>query len=321
MKLFSWRRILLIMALAMVFYFCMIVLSDLDDVIEAARQFNWLYILPVIGLVVGNYLLRSERWHQYLRSIGLELPRKKSYWLFVSGLSMSITPLKAGEAVKSVLLKMENDSPLERGVAVVFSERMSDIIGMILLIAIGSIALSYGLLSFVIIVVIVSVILLIIQMERLRVRLTDWLRTMKRLARLGGVIDNACRDAKCMLSGRMLLLGTVLSVIAWAAECIAFFLIVAGSSAQISLLECTFIYAFSSVVGAVSMLPGGMGTTEATMVGLLAMLSVSVSAASFAVILTRVSTLWFAVAIGMLFLAIYARRAPPSENNIFRKRT
>ena len=41
-----------------------------------------------------------------------------------------------------------------------------------------------------------------------------------------------------------------------------------GISAGIGLVECVFIYTFASVVGAISMLPGGMGTAEATMAGL-----------------------------------------------------
>jgi len=65
--------------------------------------------------------------------------------------------------------------------------------------------------------------------------------------------------------------------------------------------------ALDFIIGAISMLPGGMGTTEATILGLLITLSITASTASFAIILTRICTLWFAVIIGLIFLGMYSR--------------
>jgi len=302
-----WGKIVLIIALAVAFYFVMVLLSDVREVQNAFREFQWAYLLPVIALVLLNYFVRAERWHSYLNRINLALPRKKSYWLFLSGLSMSITPWKAGEALKALLLKIEKAAPLERGFALVFAERMSDLTGMILLIAIGSFAIAYGLLSFAIIVLLVAVIILIVSSERLSRRIVSWMKSKKRLQRFGALLQTVLKDARQLLTGRNLLQGTGYAAIAWAAECVAFFLILIGCGVEIGLLECIFIYAFSSVIGAISMLPGGMGTTEATMLGLLIALSVSASVASFAVILTRIFTLWFAVVIGLIFLVIYSR--------------
>jgi uncharacterized protein (TIRG00374 family) len=70
------------------------------------------------------------------------------------------------------------------------------------------------------------------------------------------------------------------------------------------------IYAGTTIAGALSFLPGGLGVTEGTM----AMLLVSGSArldrstALDATLLTRFATLWFAVALGLVCLAIARRR-------------
>jgi uncharacterized protein (TIRG00374 family) len=294
---------------AAAFYFVLVVLSDWEKVVAAATRFEWIYIAPVIGLVLVNYIVRSERWHQYLKKVDIGLPRKKSYWLFLAGLSMSITPMKAGEAVKALLLKIEKGAPVERGVAVVFAERMSDMTGMILLIGIGSFALAYGLVSFAVVIVIIASILLVLSSRKMSDKIVGFLKARKRLAKLGHMLDGALKDARQLLIGRNLVEGTAFGALAWAAECIAFYLIARGCAIDISILEAVFIYAFSSVIGAISMLPGGMGTTEATMVGLLVALDVTASTASFAVILTRVCTLWFAVVIGMVFMMMYARES------------
>lgn len=305
----SMRRVMVVIALAMVFYFVLVILSDADEVGAAFAGFEWTYLPPVILLVLLNYVIRAERWHSYLRTIGLALPRPRSYRLFLAGLSMSITPAKAGEAMKALFLKAEKDAPLERGVAVVFAERMSDMIGMVILIGAGSFAIAYGTISFAIVVVILCLMLVMLS----KPRFTEWvvirLRRGRIMSKISRVIETAAHDARILLTGRRLAEGSALSVIAWLAECLAFYLILLGVSAEISLLECVFIYSFSSVIGAVSMMPGGMGTTEATMMALLVLLSVAAPAASFAVILTRVSTLWLAVAIGLVFLMLFTRNA------------
>lgn len=297
------------MVAAAILYFVLLVLSDLSEVAAAAVRFKWLYLIPALALAAGNYLVRSERWHAYLKEVGLGLPRRKSYWLFLSGLSMSITPVKAGEALKALLLRLENGAQVERGVAVVFAERMSDMTGMVLLIGIGSFALSYSLVPLSLVVVVMGAILLVLSSERASGRVVRTLKSRKRLSGIGAMIEGALRDARQLLTGWNLVKGTLFGAAAWALECVAFFLIAVGCRIEVGLLECIFIYAFSSVVGAISMLPGGMGTTEATMVGLLIALSVIAPVASFAVIVTRMCTLWFAVVVGTPFVLTYMSRS------------
>lgn len=307
MKMVSWRRALLFIVIAAAFYFVLIVLSDLDKVGEAASQFKWTYIVPAIALVTANYIVRAERWHIFLRSVGLPLPRRRSYWLFICGFAMLFTPGKVGEAVKALLLKVEKDAPIERGVAIVFAERVTDIVGLIVLIGVGSFAIAFGLVSFGVIVVLVAALLVILQSERVGTALASWLERRKRFSKLGGMLRVALADARQLLRGKNLLVGSSMAVLGWSLECLGFYLILRGCSVDVSVLEAIFIYTFSLVIGAISMLPGGMGTTEATMVGLLTTLETSASVASFAVILMRVSALWLGVSVGVVSLAIYSK--------------
>jgi len=309
LKVMNIRRILGIMAVAMVFYFVIIVLSDIDEVADAFRLFDWVYLIPVMILIMANYLVRAERWHSFLQGIDLGIPRARSYWLFLAGLSMSITPAKAGEALKALLLRMERGAPFERGIAVVFAERMTDLTGVLFLVGIGFIVFPYGLLPFSIVVAVVVAILLTLSVPRTSERFVSFLKSRRLLKKLGTVVERALTDARNLLAGRNLAMGTSFGFIAWGAECVAFYLILVACSSDIGLMECVFVYSFASVVGAVSMMPGGMGTTEATMIALLLMLSVDASAASFAVILVRVCTLWFAVGLGIIMLMAYSKRS------------
>lgn len=313
MNAVNLRRILAIMAVAMVFYFVIVVLSDIDDVGSAFRSFDWVYLMPVLILVLVNYLVRAERWHSYLHGIGLGVPRVRSFWLFLAGLSMSITPAKAGEALKALLLRMEKGAPLERGIAVVFAERMTDLTGVLILVGLGFFVFPYGLLPFSVVVALVVAILVILSVPRISGRFISFLKSRRPLNRVGAMAERALTDARSLLLGRNLVRGTALGVVAWGAECVAFYLILVACSSDIVLMECVFVYSFASVIGAISMMPGGMGTTEATMIGLLLVLSVSASTASFAVILVRACTLWFAVGLGIVMLMAYSRRSKQAE--------
>jgi uncharacterized protein (TIRG00374 family) len=70
----------------------------------------------------------------------------------------------------------------------------------------------------------------------------------------------------------------------------------------VSLSSATFIYAFSTIFGALTLLPGGIGTTEGSMTGLLTLQGIPIVDAAAATFVIRVCTLWFAVAVGALVL-------------------
>jgi uncharacterized membrane protein YbhN (UPF0104 family) len=61
-----------------------------------------------------------------------------------------------------------------------------------------------------------------------------------------------------------------------------------------------FALSFSTVIGAVSALPGGLLTTDASIAGMLVLLlGLDLGTAAAATLLIRLATLWFAVGLGM----------------------
>ena len=66
----------------------------------------------------------------------------------------------------------------------------------------------------------------------------------------------------------------------------------------------------AGLIGALTLLPGGLGSTEASTVGLLALQGVGLVEAMPATLLTRLMTLWFATAIGVVCLLWQPRRQP-----------
>ncbi|CUS88292.1 flippase-like domain-containing protein [Candidatus Kryptobacter tengchongensis] len=79
-------------------------------------------------------------------------------------------------------------------------------------------------------------------------------------------------------------------------------------SIDLSLNLATFIYSFSTLAGAISMLPGGLGFTEGSMSGLLIFNKIPKNTAVAITIIIRFATLWFAVALGLIALYIFQKK-------------
>ena len=131
------------------------------------------------------------------------------------------------------------------------------------------------------------------------------------LRRLAPKIDQFANAMSTLLSAGPLALTTGLSVAAWLCECIGFWLVIRGFPGVSAPLQLAiFIYAATTVLGALSFLPGGLGVTEGSMALLLIRMAdgVTRSAAAAVTILIRLCTLWFGVVVGLIALAIFRRR-------------
>ena len=92
---------------------------------------------------------------------------------------------------------------------------------------------------------------------------------------------------------------SAISVVGWGLECVGYWLILtAFPGVDASLQLCVFLWSATTLAGALSFLPGGLGGFEATMVLLLGTYGVDVGSAAFATTVIRLTTLWFSVALG-----------------------
>ena len=105
-----------------------------------------------------------------------------------------------------------------------------------------------------------------------------------------------------LLRSMPLYAGLVLGLIAWFAEGYALYVVLDRMGADVPVLLAAGIYGISIIAGVVSFVPGGLGGTELVMGSLLVLSGVDAPLAVSAVIICRVATLWFAVAIGLVFL-------------------
>ncbi len=283
-----------------VIYFALMKWVGWDKAVSAFKQISVGIIVLALMLSLVNYLLRFLRWQYYLRVLGHNVPVFNSLHIYLAGFALTTTPAKAGEALRSVFLKKYNVS-YSSSLACFFSERLSDLLAVILLCAIGIWAYPQG--KFLTLISLAAIVTLIILVQN-----SNWLAHFRKdgqstkLSRsrqlVNGLINIVISSQAC-LKQPVLLYGLLLSLAAWGAEALAFYFLLNQMGADISLLAATFIYSFALLVGAISFIPGGLIGTELTMIGLLMFQNITEPQAIAATVIIRITTLWFAVLIGI----------------------
>ena len=304
-------RLVLPLILAAAAYLVLIIYGRFDELWQALRSFNLAYLVPVLALVLTNYGLRFARWHYYLRRSGAEVPARESLAVFFSGFAMSITPARVGELLKCVMLRDEAGVRMSLSVPVVLADRINDVVAVSVLVAVGMARFSFARGATIIALVVIALLVVVLGYS-------PWiaegaLRLFKHRFADESASPAAVREAAgvfaLLLRGRALLAGTGLGVLAWSAECAALYLVLGGfGDWTLTLYAATFVYALSTLGGALSLLPGGLGVTEIGMTALLVAFGVARETAVAAVVVVRLCTLWFAAGLGVVVYLLHRRR-------------
>lgn len=296
------RALILSIVVATAGYLAFSLWGGWEEVVAAFVQIGLLGTLIALSLSLVNYGLRFGRWQLYLLQLGHRVPWSPSLRIYLSGFALTTTPGKAGEAFRGVLLK-QRGVPFPATFAAFISERLSDLVAIVLLTLVGlaqypqarGIVLA-GVLGIV-------VVLACLSSQTLLNRLHRWasVRQGKLMALVAHASEMLHGARRCHRPG-LLGVATVISVIAWGAEALAFYWMLGWLGADISLSFAIFVYALSMLAGALSFLPGGLGGAEAVMVSLLVLKGMTMPAAIAATVFIRLATLWFAVVIGLVAL-------------------
>jgi uncharacterized membrane protein YbhN (UPF0104 family) len=263
--------------------------ADFGQLGDELASFRWELFPLALALTALNYLLRFWRWQRYLARLDIEVPMGRSLAIFTAGLLGTITPAKLGEVLKCGLLKRSFGVPVRRSVPIVLAERVTDATGVVVLaVAAGAGTNRWPLLA--VALAGVAVIVLVVRSPLL-----------DRFARLG----EAPGAARALLETPLLVAMTALSAASWFCECLAAYVCVRGLRLDLSLGDTVVVFSLGSLAGALSFLPGGLGVAEGSMTGLIRVLGdVSKAGAVAATVLIRLATLWFAVALGLVGLAV-----------------
>ncbi|MEM1282564.1 MAG: lysylphosphatidylglycerol synthase transmembrane domain-containing protein [Chlamydiota bacterium] len=301
----GWRFTALIVTviISVIGYFLFSLWGGWDKVVDGFTQIGFYGAGISILIACISYLFRFARWNYFLHTLGHYVPWLNSLRIYISGFSLTTTPGKAGEALRSIFL-IDYGIAYRRSFGALLAERLSDFLAVVML-AMGGLLVHPSARPIVILsALFVVAILYIVQQDHWLKAIENW--TNKKLQnRFAHVVEFfietilAFRDC---FKTHVLLYGTLLGSIAWGLEGIILYLVLHLLGAEISIYTAIFIHAFSLLVGAITLLPGGLGGAEVTMYELLIFNDVPTSVAVTATLVVRLCTLWFSVLLGLLFL-------------------
>jgi uncharacterized protein (TIRG00374 family) len=305
------RRILYVTIFAVVGYGAYAVYSGIGALRQSLLHFSWLTFVAACGLALGNYTLRYLKWEFYLARLDIRgVGKTDSFLTFLSGFVLTVTPGKVGEVFKSWVLFETHGVPVAKTAPIVVAERVTDLIGIITLIVLGSLGFSGGLMWAGIGAGLVVSLLVVIASPSLALWMIGLVeRIPGRVGRLGPKLREAYASLATMLRPKNLTVPALLSVAAWSLECLALWVILRGFGESTSVPLCVFFYATSTLAGAVASTPGGLGVTEGALAKQMREVGhVSEGTSTAAMMLVRFATLWFAVLLGFVALEVLKRR-------------
>lgn len=307
------RRLLYGLLFGVLVYAAFVLYAGYGELRDSLRDFRWLAFLAALGLASFNYFLRFLKWEYYLAQLSVnDVPKGESLLVFLSGFVLTITPGKVGEVFKSAVLFDTHKVPIMVTAPIVVAERLTDVIGIVVLIVIGSAGFPDGLPWAFAGASVVSLSLGILLWQTPVLMGLRWLQRRPGWAgRLAPKLEQAWHSLRIVARPSALLLPTLISTIGWGAEGVALYLIISGFGIAISLPLCIFFYATATLAGALIPVPGGLGVAEALIQEQLVRVGhAPESIATASMLMTRLATLWWAVAVGFIALWLLKRRYP-----------
>ncbi|MCC6316267.1 MAG: flippase-like domain-containing protein [Gemmatimonadaceae bacterium] len=243
------------------------------------------HVLLAIGATMVWLFARFIRWQFLLRRVGVRLPIRTTLGTYIAGLPGTATPAYLGEAIRGVFIKRRFGVPMRVSLAVLVLERLYDVAALALLTLVVGIAgaggrawqvgAAFTALAFVAAMVLWPV--------GRRIGLTA--EAMRRLGAAGTLAPSLA-----------------LSLIAWSAAGLLFPIAASALGASLPLLDGVRVFGTSTLLGALTLLPAGVGATGSVAILELGRSGFEPAGAVLIVSLVRLTSTGAALALGAVFL-------------------
>jgi glycosyltransferase 2 family protein len=322
------KKIFFSLLLAVLVYAGLLLVSDYTKLLAVLRDFRWELIPIVVALTLFNYLLRFAKWHYYLHVVGV----RNLFWfdsllIFFSGFSMTITPAKSGELLKSFLVRQRVGAPLAATAPIILAERMTDGLALLFLAGFGLFLFEITAIRLFMAAVLVSAIVAValVQNRPLARRVGAFLARFafleERIHHLQRFYDSSYE----LLRLKTLAIAIGLGFVSWSGECLALAVVLEGLGLPFSwtlVALSAFAMGFATLAGSILLVPGGLGVAEGSIDGLLLTFGhppylpageVSQPVSAAATLMIRFATLWFGFFLGLVCLFVAQRRMGAAE--------
>lgn len=295
--------------------------ASFSQLLIAFGKFQWLMFIPVLLLSLGNYTARYLKYQYYTNVLGIKIEWKMNMLIFMSAFVMSVTPGKLGEVFKSYLLKEQNGAPISKSAPIILAERITDFISLIMLSIFSALLFGYDQRLIIIVGIFFALVVIVLSSKKISHYIIEQLEKIKFISKFSVKIHTAYDSIYSLIKFKHLLVAIIISLFAWFFECYGTYIVINSFGIEnlihVDIFASTFIYGFATIAGSVTMLPGGLGATDASMTYLfISLKNISESVSVAATLLVRIATLWFAVIIGIIAIVFYQKITHKNLNEL-----
>jgi len=252
--------------------------------------YSWYYYLKVSDklLFQNNLCADSQRL-------------KKSFLIFLAGFATDLLPAKMGTFSRPILLKKIQHLPLRFGAAIQFNALFADFSAAALIAVVGLILLNYEfsvlMLTILFTLFMLGFFIFVFKFSLMQAIIQRLIRPFFPPEAAFGIADLQQATMK-LLHPKHLIITINTKLFSWACMGISLYLILHSIGYDLHWSETIFIVTISAIVGVISMLPGGLGVTDASLVGFLVFMDIPTDIAVFVVFIYRLISFWSWVLIG-----------------------
>lgn len=255
--------------------------------LEALVGFRPLFAPLLLGLSLGCIGVRFLRWQYLLRRVDVRVPTRASATSYLASLVGIATPAHVGEAIRCVLLRRQFGIPLGLTFEVLVVERIFDVLALAVL---GTAVWPGASLPFAVAVAGVAVVVLVVA----------------GLVRAAGY---PIRTISALRRPQTFFVALGLSLVAWGGAVLLLPLAAASLGQAVPLEGGVRLYALSTLIGAATLTPAGVGTTGSIAIVGVENLGLGIDESIAVVSIMRLMSTGLALAIGAIFMGVVVRES------------
>ena len=284
----------------LIFYVIFIAYSDFQEFSINISQFDFSYLPIILAFVFLGIMIKSLRQQLLYKQIEVFISFKTGILLFISGLSMIVTPGGSGELIKSYYLKKNFGYPLAKTFPTVIMERLLDLTGIAgILLIVGLLLDNYNIISLMLILLsTLSLIFASGKKKKLFNFLLSIIEKIPILKKQASSFSESYQVFGELTSGKIMTKTLGLSFFVWMTDAIMIYFIFMGFNLNFDIIFSTFSVYSSLLLGSLTMVPAGIGVTEVSFVEILRGEGVDTAISTSLVILFRLVTIWFLTVLG-----------------------
>ncbi len=255
-----------------------------------------------------SFCFRYLKWNYYTKKLGLKVPHKKNFLVYLSTNGMAITPGNIGSVIAAYTLKKITGVRFSKIAPMVTIQLFTDFFGFALFAFAAALIIG----QYVLYVIILDIVLMIPFLLIINPWLFNLLKKKKRkgniLRRIYGYAKHYYISQNVLNNKKTYAVSLLFTTPADILNSMALYFSILAVGVRPQIVRSVFVFSTSQIFGMITALPGGIGSADASFVALLGSTFHFGSALSSAVtIMTRLATLWFGVALGIIAL-IYTIR-------------